>query len=153
MIHETAIVETDHIGKGTKIWAYSNISKNVYIGKNCGIGDGVYICPGVVSGDNCKIQNHVLIYEGVHLGNNVFLGPNVVTTNDLFPRATGSWTLVNTYIEDGASVCANSTIICGVTLRKNCMVGAGSVVTKDVNANEIVVGNPARFLREVNECQ
>jgi len=149
MIHETAIVETDHIGEGTKVWCYSHISKDVYIGKDCVIGEGVYIGPSVVIGDNCKIQNHSLIYEGVHLGNNVFIGPNVVTTNDLFPKATGSWTLVNTYIEDGASVCANSTIICGVTLNKGCMVGAGSVVTQDVNANEVVVGNPARFLRRI----
>lgn len=155
MIHETAIIDTNlkNIGEGTKIWAFSHICKNATIGKNCVIGEGVYIGPDVIIGDNCKIQNHCLIYEGVKIGSNVFIGPNVVTTNDNFPRANGDWSerFNETFIKDGVSICANSTIICGITLNENCMIGAGSTVTKNIKSNYLAYGNPARHIRIINE--
>ena len=144
--HQTAIVETDHIGEGTKIWAFSHICKDAVIGKNCIIGEGVYIGPGVIIGNNVKIQNHALIYKGVIIEDDVFIGPNVVTTNDIKPQALGDWKdrFRETLIRKGASVGANSVIICGNTIGKNSLIGAGSVVTKNVENNALVYGNPAK---------
>lgn len=147
MIHPTAIVETINIHNGTNIWAYTHISKGVEIGFDCTIGECVFIGEGVKIGDRCRIQNGALIYKGVEIGNDVFIGPGVVTTNDYFPTLpVKDWSdrFKRTLIEDKVSIGANSTIICGVTLHEGCMVGAGSVVTKDVKQNEIVVGNPAK---------
>ena len=143
--HETSIVETETIGAGTKIWSFSHVCKNAKIGKNCVIGENVYIGPNVVIGDNVKIQNGSLIYEGVTLEDDVFIGPNVVTTNDIRPKSSGDWTdrFRKTLIKKGASIGANSTIICGNTVGENSLVGAGSVVTKDVMKNSLVYGNPA----------
>ena len=153
MIHQKALIDTDlnNIGENVKIWAFAHVCKNASIGNNCTIGEGVYIGPGVCIGNNCKIQNHSLIYEGVTLEDNVFIGPNVITTNDIFPRALGEWShkFKKTLIKRGASVCANSTIICGNILGRNCMVGAGSVVTRNVKPNSLVYGNPARHIRKI----
>jgi UDP-2-acetamido-3-amino-2,3-dideoxy-glucuronate N-acetyltransferase len=152
-IHNTAIIDCDknNIGDDTKIWAYSHICKNVKIGKNCIIGEGVYIGPNVIIGDNCKIQNHSLIYEGVELENDVFIGPNVITTNDIFPRSIGNWNdrFRKTLIKNGASICANSTIVCGIIIGENAMIGAGSVVTKNIKSNYLAYGNPARHARSL----
>ena len=153
MIHPTAIIETDilNIGENTKIWAFTHICKNAIIGNNCIIGEGVYIGPNVVIGNNCKIQNHSLIYEGVEIEDNVFIGPNVITTNDNFPRAVGNWSdrFKKTLIKNGTSICANSTIVCGVILGENCMIGAGSVVTKNIKDSYLAYGNPARHIRKI----
>jgi len=152
LIHSTAIIETENIGKGTKIWAFSHVSEGAVIGDNCMIGEGVHIGNNVIIGDNCRIQNHSLIYEGVVIGSNVFLGPNTVTTNDIFPRVRDNFdgTFRETFIEDYVSVGANSTIICGITLRKNSMIAAGSVVTNSTEANSLVKGNPARHIKYLN---
>jgi UDP-2-acetamido-3-amino-2,3-dideoxy-glucuronate N-acetyltransferase len=153
MIHPTAIIETDipNIGKNTKIWAFTHICKNVIIGENCIIGECVYIGPNVIIGNNCKIQNHSLIYEGVEIEDEVFIGPNVITTNDNFPRSVGNWSnrFKKTLIKKGTSICANSTIVCGIVLGENCMIGAGSVVTKNIKDNYIAYGNPARHIRKI----
>jgi UDP-2-acetamido-3-amino-2,3-dideoxy-glucuronate N-acetyltransferase len=152
-VHKTAIIdEKVSIGSGTKIWAYSHISSNVSIGNNCTIGEGVHIGPNVSIGNNCKIQNHALLYEGVILEDNVFIGPSVVTTNDIFPSATGEWSerFRKTLFKKGCSVGANSTIICGIEVGEGSLIGAGSVVTKNVKREQIVVGNPAKFLKK---CQ
>lgn len=148
-IHQTSIIETNDIGENTKIWAFTHISKGVKIGKNCVIGEGVHVGNNVIIGDNVKIQNHSLLYDGVIIEDDVFIGPNTVTTNDIEPVAIGDWSnrFRKTIFKKGCSVGANSTIICGNTIGEDSLVGAGSVVTKDVAPGIIVVGNPARFLR------
>jgi acetyltransferase-like isoleucine patch superfamily enzyme len=157
MIHETAIVEDCEIGEGSKVWHFAIIRKGAKIGKNCIIGKGVYIDNDVVIGDNCKIQNNATIYHGVTIGNGVFIGPHACFTNDLYPRATSpkgelksanDWKVTPTHVQDGASIGANSTIVCGVIIGENCLIGAGSVVTKSTNGNAIYVGNPAKFVRD-----
>lgn len=147
--HETAIVETENIGYGTTIWAFSHISEGVVIGTNCIIGEGVHIGPNVTIGNNCKIQNHSLLYEGVTLEDNVFLGPNTVTTNDFYPQVGGDWKNSSRYrktlFEEGCSIGANSTIICGVSIGKNSLIGAGSVVTRNIPPDSKAFGNPAKL--------
>ncbi len=151
--HETSVVsDRSTIGKDTKIWHFSHIRENVMIGKNVTIGQNVYIDEGVIIGDNCKIQNNVSVYKGVVIGNEVFVGPSVVFTNDLYPKVK-DWSeerLTKTVVEDFVSIGANSTIICGVTLMKNCLIGAGSVVTKDIPKNKLAYGNPARVIKDRN---
>lgn len=149
--------------------------KNVKVGKNvsifsfvnayeCTIDDGskigafVEIQRGVVIGKNCKISSHSFLCEGVHIEDNVFIGHGVMFTNDLFPRATNSdgsqqtetdWKVIETHVKKGASIGSNATILCGVTIGENALIGAGSVVTKDVSANTIVAGNPARVIKTI----
>jgi len=150
--HSTAIVESEYIGEGTKIWAFCHICKDAKIGKNCVIAEGVYIGPNVIIGDNCRIQNRSLIYAGVEIGNDVFIGPGVVTTNDIFPRLPGAdWTsrFRKTLIKDGASLCANTTIVCGITIGEKSMVGAGSVITKNTEDGYLYFGNPAKKIRKI----
>lgn len=161
-IHEKALVETDRIGDGTRIWAFAHVMADVVIGEECNIGDHAFIESGVRIGTGVTIKNNALIWKGIHLADYVFIGPNVVFTNDLCPRSArlpvkkeqglkeSDW-LVETYIEEGASIGANATIVAGVTLGKYCMVGAGSVVTKDVEPYALVVGNPARVVGRVDE--
>ena len=154
MIHETAIVEDAKIGEGTNIWHFVHVRKGAKIGKNCNIGKGAYIDINVKIGDNCKLQNFATLYDGVTIGNDVFIGPHVCFTNDVFPRAA-IWTddrLVKTLVKDGASIGANSTIIAGVTIGAHAMIGAGSVVTKNVADHGLVVGNPAMLKGFVCKC-
>lgn len=151
-VHETAIIDKEvTIGNNTKVWAFSHISKGAKIGNNCVIGEGVHVGIGVIIGDNCKIQNHSLLYEGVTLEDNVFLGPNTITTNDIYPKAKGEWTRENfrtTLFEEGCAIGANSTILCGVTIGKNVLIGAGSVVTKSISSGKIAYGNPAQVKKD-----
>jgi len=153
--HDTSIIETTDIGEGTTIWAFSHISKGASIGENCTIGEGVHIGNNVKIGNNCKIQNHSLIYEGVTIEDYVFIGPNVVTTNDLYPRAFGEWgeRFAKTLIKRGAGIGANSTIVCGITLGEFCMVAAGSVVVNDTMNQSLVKGNPARHTRFMSDIK
>lgn len=151
-IHSTAIVESDNIGEGTKIWAFVHICADAQIGKNCTIGEGVYIGPGVIIGDNCRIQNRALLYSGVEIGSDVFIGPGVVTTNDYFPTLpVDDWKdrFKKTIIKSNSSVGANSTIVCGCTIGESSMIGAGSVVTKDVESGYLYFGNPSRKIRKI----
>lgn len=153
MIHESAYVEDAEIGDGTDIWHFVHVRKGAKIGKNCNIGKGVYVDLNVVIGDNCKIQNFATIYQGVTISNDVFIGPHVCFTNDIRPRAFmwGDNRLVKTVVKNGASIGANATIIAGVTIGEYAMVGAGSVVTKDVPDYGLVVGNPAKVVGKVDK--
>lgn len=160
--HPTALVESEDISEGTKIWAFAHILKGAVIGSNCNIGDHCYIESGVTIGNNVTIKNGTAIWEGVVIGDNVFIGPNVVFTNDLFPRSsrlplvakkysTKSWCAA-TMVLIGASLGANSTILCGKTIGEYAMVGAGSIVTQDVPAFSLAYGNPARVKGYVCKC-
>lgn len=152
--HPTAIVESEKIGEGAKIWHFAHIRENADIGKNCNIGKSVYIDTDVKIGENVKIQNFSSIYKGVEIENDVFVGPSVTFTNDLHPRAF-IWTedrIGQTIVKKGSSIGANSTIICGIIIGEYAMIGAGSVVTKDVPPFGLVYGNPARLKGFVCYC-
>ena len=140
------------VGKGCRIWDWTKVRENVHIGDGVSIGQGCYIDHDVVIGDRCKIQNGVNLYHGVTLGDEVFIGPSVTFTNDRFPRAdenrSQTW---STRVHDSASIGANATIVCGVEIGEGAMVGAGSVVIHDVPANTLVVGNPAKVVRLLDE--
>lgn len=145
--HETAVIdESCRIGKGTKIWHFSHIMTGVEIGENCNIGQNVVVSPQVRLGRNVKVQNNVSIYTGVICEDDVFLGPSMVFTNIINPRSavTRKEQYVTTIVEKGATIGANSTIICGNKIGKYSFIGAGAVVTKDVKPYALVVGNPAR---------
>jgi len=154
-VHPTAEVsEKAKVGKGTRIWHQAQVRENAAIGENCNIGKGVYIDFGVEIGNNCKIQNYVSIYHGVKIEDDVFVGPGVAFTNDFYPRAF-IWSdekVVSTLVKKGASIGANSTIICGITVGEYAMIGAGSVVTKDVPDHGLAYGNPAELKGWVCEC-
>ena len=141
-----SIIKDAEIGEGTRIHDQVNIYK-CKIGKNCKIDAYVYIEEGVEIGDNCKIRPFVFIPTGVIIEDNVFIGPNVTFTNDKYPRVRGEWRLLPIRVKRGASIGANSIIIAGVTIGENALVGAGSIVTKDVPSNAVVAGNPARIIR------
>ena len=146
-VHESSYIDEGcQIGKGTKIWHFSHVMSGCQIGENCNIGQNVVISPDVVLGRNCKIQNNVSVYTGVRCEDDVFLGPSMVFTNVINPRSAVSRKdeYKPTIIKRGASVGANATIVCGNTLGEYCLIGAGSVVTKDVLPYALMVGNPAR---------
>lgn len=146
-VHESSYVDEGcQIGKGTKIWHFSHIMSGCTIGEDCNIGQNVVISPDVVLGRNCKIQNNVSVYTGVRCEDDVFLGPSMVFTNVINPRSAVSRKseYKQTIIRRGASVGANATIVCGHELGEYCLIGAGSVVTKDVPAYALMVGNPAK---------
>ena len=153
-IHETAIVEEgSSLGAGCMVWHHAHVRSNASIGKDCVLGKNVYIDTGVQVGERCKIQNNVSVFNGVVVGNDVFVGPSATFTNDLVPRAfNGDWKITKTFVEEGASLGANCTIVCGVVVSKFSMVAAGAVVVRDVAAHELVGGTPARHLGWVCRC-
>jgi UDP-2-acetamido-3-amino-2,3-dideoxy-glucuronate N-acetyltransferase len=154
-VHESAIVDTpSEIGVGTKIWHFSHVLKHTRIGRGCTIGQNVVIGPNVTIGNRCKVQNNVSIYEGVELEDGVFCGPSMVFTNVTNPRAfvERKAEFRRTLVREGATIGANATIVCGVTLGRFCMVGAGAVVTRDVPDYALVHGNPARVRGAVCRC-
>jgi len=132
------------IGPGTRVWRRAHVRTGAVIGRDCNIGANVFVDAHVRIGDRVKIQNNVSVYEGVQLDDEAFVGPAAVFTNDLNPRATGEWKLTPTHVHTGASIGANATIVCGNDLNEYCLVGAGAVVTKPVEAHQLVLGNPAR---------
>ena len=154
-VHDTSLVDCNaEIGKGTKIWQFCNIMANVNIGDNCNIGQGVFIEGGVTIGNRVKIKNNVALYSGVACEDDVFLGPNCVFTNVINPRSFIEIKneFRKTIVRKGATIGANATIICGHTIGAYSMVGAGSVVTKDVPDYALVVGNPAGIKGYVCQC-
>lgn len=143
--HESAIVEDGaEIGPGTSIWHHCHVRSGSRIGQDCSLGKNVYVDSGVEIGNRVRIQNNVSVYHGVTVRDDVFLGPSCVFTNDLLPRSTGSWEVTATVVSNGASIGANATIVCGNDIGAHAMVGAGAVVTRPVEAHQLVVGNPAR---------
>ena len=152
--HETAIVEPGAcVGGGTRIWHHAHIRDGSRIGEKCNIGKNCYVDAGAVIGNRVKIQNNVSVYHGVRIQDDVFIGPSVVFTNDYFPRAFDpDWTVSETLIMKGASLGANSTVVCGHTIGEYAMIGAGSVVTHDVPSHALVAGNPARQIGWVCKC-
>lgn len=152
--HETAVIDKDcRIGKETKIWHFSHIMSDCIIGDRCNIGQNVVVAPKVILGKNVKVQNNVSIYTGVICEDDVFLGPSVVFTNVINPRSAIKRTseYQKTLIKKGASIGANATIICGISIGEFAFIGAGSVVTKDVLPFALVVGNPSRQIGWVSE--
>lgn len=156
-VDKYAVVDDNvEIGEGTKVWHFSHIQSGSRIGKKCVFGQNVNVGNNVTIGDYCKVQNNVSIYEGVTLEDYVFCGPSMVFTNILDPRCkypqVGAKYYIKTLVKEGASIGANATIVCGHTLGKHCMVGAGSVVTKDVPDYALVIGNPGRVVGWVSEA-
>src|SRR3989449_7267886 len=153
-IHHTAEVSPDaSIGSGTAVWHWVQVREGAKVGRNCRIGKDVYIDVGVVLGNECKVQNFATLYRGVVIGERVFVGPHACFTNDLYPRAVSpGWKVVPTSVEDGASIGANATILCGITIGRNAMVAAGAVVTKDVPPHGLGDGVPARIIGWGGEC-
>jgi UDP-2-acetamido-3-amino-2,3-dideoxy-glucuronate N-acetyltransferase len=156
-IHESSFIdEPSEIGEGTKIWHFCHIQKGAKVGKFCVFGQNVNVGNNVTIGNFCKIQNNVSIYEGVTLEDYVFCGPSMVFTNILDPKCkypqVGSEYYIKTLVKEGASIGANATIICGHTIGKNAMIGAGTVVTKDVPDFALIVGNPGRRVGWISEA-
>jgi len=161
-VHSHALVETDQIGPGTRIWAFVHVMKGASIGANCNVGEHSFIESGVTIGDNVTIKNGNMLWEGITLQDGVFVGPHVTFTNDLYPRsprlshaqaryADRSW-LVPTLVEEGASLGGGAIILAGVTIGRYAMVGAGALVTKDVPRHALVVGSPAHLQGWVCKC-
>ncbi|HMW32649.1 MAG TPA: acyltransferase [bacterium] len=156
-VHPLAVVDDNvEIGEGTKVWHFSHIQTGARIGKKCVFGQNVNVANHVKVGNFCKVQNNVSIYEGVELEDYVFCGPSMVFTNILDPRCkypqVGAEFYIKTLVKEGASLGANSTIVCGHTVGRSALVGAGAVVTKDVPDFALVVGNPARIVGWVSEA-
>jgi len=152
--HETAVIDANcRIGAGTKIWHFSHIMSGCTIGEKCNIGQNVVVSPQVVLGNNVKVQNNVSIYTGVICEDDVFLGPSMVFTNVINPRSAviRKDEYKQTLVKKGASIGANATIICGNNIGEYALIGAGSVVTKEVKPYALVVGNPSRQIGWVSE--
>jgi acetyltransferase-like isoleucine patch superfamily enzyme len=149
--HQNALVaDGATIGEGTRIWAFSNVQSGAVIGDNCNICDGCFIEGKAMLGHDITIKNNVAVYDGVTLEDGVFVGPNVTFVNDRYPKSRhADWVMERTLVKKGASLGANSTILCGITIGEGALVGAGSVVVKDVAAHTIVVGNPARKVGQI----
>ena len=153
-IHNTAIVDDEVIiGKNVSIWHFSHVLHGSSIGDNCTLGQNVMIGPKVKIGNGCKIQNNVSIYEGIELGKDVFCGPSCVFTNVINPRAfiNRKSEFKKTIVNDGATLGANCTIVCGVKIGKFALIGAGAVVTKDVDDYALYVGVPAKRVGWVSQ--
>ena len=144
-VSKYSVIKDAQIGEGTIIHDQVNLY-GCTIGKDCKIDSYVYIEEGVIVGDNCKIRPFVFIPTGVTIEDNVFVGPNVTFTNDRYPQVQGDWQLVKTVVKQGAALGANSVILPGVTVGKTALIGAGSVVTRDIPENGIVAGNPAKII-------
>lgn len=156
-VHPLGLNDSTSVGEETRIWAWAHVMKGAVIGSHCNIGEGAYVEGGAVLGDYVTVKNGVCIWDLVTCENYVFLGPNAVLTNDPFPRSHPDYKghpekWLPTLLREGATVGANATIVCGVTLGRWCLVGAGAVVTRDVPAHALVAGNPARRMGWVCRC-
>ena len=155
-VHKSAIIDDNvSIGRNSKIWHFSHIQTNARIGENCSLGQNVNVSNNVTIGNNVKIQNNVSVYEGVELEDYVFCGPSMVFTNIINPRAefpqNKSEIYKKTLVKKSASIGANATILCGITIGKYALIGAGAVILKDIPDFALIVGNPGRLIGWVNE--
>jgi acetyltransferase-like isoleucine patch superfamily enzyme len=146
-VHERALVETDAIGPGTRIWAFAHVMPGAHIGADCNICDHTYIEGDVVVGDRVTIKSGVFLWDGLRIEDDVFIGPQATFTNDRFPRSRQSFECPTLIVRRGASIGAGAVLLPGVTIGEYAMVGAGAVVTADVPSHAVVVGNPARVVR------
>lgn len=154
-VHPAALCETDLVGPGTRVWAFAHLLPGARVGSDCNICDHAFIEGGAVVGDRVTVKNAVLIWDGVTIEDEAFLGPNMIFTNDPNPRAhvqKPPTALERTRISEGASIGANATVVCGTTVGAHAFIGAGSVVTSDVAAHALVVGNPARRIGWMCRC-
>ncbi len=152
MIHPLSDCKSHNIGKDTNIWQFCVVFPEARIGDNCNICANVLIENEVTVGNNVTVKSGVQLWDGITVEDDVFIGPNATFTNDFFPRSKNSdWKLSKTVIKKGASIGANATILCGITIGEKAMIGAGSVVTKDVPDGELWLGNPAHFVRKTEE--
>jgi UDP-2-acetamido-3-amino-2,3-dideoxy-glucuronate N-acetyltransferase len=150
-IHERALVESTAIGSGTRIWAFAHVMAGARIGRDCNICDHTFIEGQAVLGDRVTIKSGVYLWDGITIDDDVFIGPQATFTNDMFPRSRQPFTLAKTHVERGASIGAGAVILPGVTIGSGAMIGAGAVVVRDVPAGAVMVGNPARRLRDTND--
>jgi UDP-2-acetamido-3-amino-2,3-dideoxy-glucuronate N-acetyltransferase len=146
-IHERALVETDRIGAGTRIWAFAHVMVGATIGSDCNVCDHTYVEGDVIVGDRVTIKSGVYLWDGLRVEDDVFIGPQATFTNDPFPRSKQEFECPVTVVRRGASIGAGAIILPGITIGARAMVGAGAVVTKDVPTDAVVVGNPARVIR------
>ena len=154
-VHPQGLCESDDVGDGTRIWAFAHVMPGARLGRDCNVCGGAFIETGAVLGDHVTVKNNVLVWDKVTVGDEVFLGPGVVFTNDLDPRAgfkKDADAFLPTTVEGGATIGANATIVCGTTIGRNGFVGAGSVVVRDVAPHALVAGNPAARIGWVCEC-
>jgi UDP-2-acetamido-3-amino-2,3-dideoxy-glucuronate N-acetyltransferase len=145
-VHPLGLCESDDVGAGTRVWAWAHVMPGASIGRDCNICDHAYVEGGARLGDRVTVKNAVLVFAGVHIGDDVFLGPNVLFTNDLRPRAhvrKGAEALLPTVVQDGATLGAGTVVVCGTTIGRHAFAAAGSVITRDVPAHSFVAGNPA----------
>jgi UDP-2-acetamido-3-amino-2,3-dideoxy-glucuronate N-acetyltransferase len=151
-IHPNALVEDGvRIGDKTRVWAFVHILPGALIGEECNICDHVFIEGDVTIGNRVTIKCGVQVWDGLRIESDVFIGPNATFTNDPYPRSKQEFELLHTRVEEGATIGANATILPGITIGAGAMVGAGAVVTKDVPAKTLVLGNPARVIKELEE--
>jgi UDP-2-acetamido-3-amino-2,3-dideoxy-glucuronate N-acetyltransferase len=151
--HPLALVESSEVGPGTRVWAWAHVMSGARVGSDCNIGEHCFIESGARLGDRVTVKNGVAVWNGVVAEDDVFLGPNAVLTNDLRPRSKLYRDSVQpTVLKRGASVGANATLLCGITVGPHAMIGAGAVVTRDVPPHALVVGNPARIAGRVCRC-
>jgi UDP-2-acetamido-3-amino-2,3-dideoxy-glucuronate N-acetyltransferase len=154
-VHPRGLCESADVGAGTRVWAFAHVLAGAKVGRGCNICDGAYVEGGAVLGDNVTVKNHTLVYEGVTCEDDVFLGPNVVFTNDMRPRAAikrGREEFLPTLVRRGASLGAGTVVVCGTTVGEFAFAAAGSVLARDVPAHAFVAGNPARQKGWVCAC-
>jgi acetyltransferase-like isoleucine patch superfamily enzyme len=154
-VHPHGLCESDQVGAGTRVWAFAHVLPGAVVGRDCNICDHAFIEGGARLGDNVTVKNGVLVWDGVEVGNDVFLGPAMVFTNDLTPRADikkGAAELDATFVRDGATIGANATVVCGVTIGRRAFVAAGAVVVRDVAPHALIAGNPGRRIGWVCAC-